>query len=377
MTAADVFLVAWLGLFALAGAARGLVAQLLSLTGVVGGILVGAWLAPKVFAVGGQSVPLASLVGAGLGAFALGIVSARLAGGAGAYLRRRAALRALDRVGGAAAGGTLALALAAVLGLVALHEPELGLRRAVQRSTLWPPLVRAVPAEPLLRALERFDPLPVLAGVAPRALPPPDPSVLSRPAARAAASSVVKVEGSSCGLGVQGSGWVIARELVATNVHVVSGQKETTVAAPGARPLAATVVSLDPRNDVALLRVPALAARPLRVSRQAASPRPVVLLGYPRDGPLTATAGTAGAVRTVVTTDAYGNRPGPRSVVPLRGRVQPGESGGPVVDRRGHVAAMIFAGARSGGGGYAVPVELVLRAAARPLARVDPGPCAG
>jgi S1-C subfamily serine protease len=36
--------------------------------------------------------------------------------------------------------------------------------------------------------------------------------------------------------------------------------------------------------------------------------------------------------------------------------VQPGESGGPVVDSQGGVVAMIFGGAKNGGNGFAVPV---------------------
>ena len=96
----------------------------------------------------------------------------------------------------------------------------------------------------------------------------------------------------------------------------------------------------------------------------------MALLGYPRNGALTATAGTAGDSRTVLSPGAYGGRVRPRVVVPLRGAVQPGESGGPVVDRRGRVVAMIFGGTRDGQGGYAVPVELVVSAAAGELRRV-------
>jgi S1-C subfamily serine protease len=98
-------------------------------------------------------------------------------------------------------------------------------------------------------------------------------------------------------------------------------------------------------------------------------------MGYPQNGPLTATAATTGAARTVLSPDAYGRRTRPRVVVPLRGQVRPGESGGPVVDRRGRVVAMIFGGTRDRAGGYAVPVDLVLDAADGPLRRVPSGPC--
>jgi hypothetical protein len=46
-----------------------------------------------------------------------------------------------------------------------------------------------------------------------------------------------------------------------------------------------------------------------------------------------------------------------------------------VVDRRGRVVAMIFGGTRDRKGGYAVPVELVLDAAAEELRPVSSGPC--
>ena len=101
----------------------------------------------------------------------------------------------------------------------------------------------------------------------------------------------------------------------------------------------------------------------------------MALLGYPRNGALTATAGhgrrladgsLAGRIRRA------GAAP---VVVPLRGAVQPGESGGPVVDRRGRVVAMIFGGTRDGKGGYAVPVDFVVNAAAGELKRVSSGPC--
>jgi hypothetical protein len=68
---------------------------------------------------------------------------------------------------------------------------------------------------------------------------------------------------------------------------------------------------------------------------------------------------------------------GTRVVVPMRGEVQPGESGGPVVDGRGSVVAMVFAGAKHGSSGYAVHVDLVLRGLSSELRPVSSGPCVG
>jgi S1-C subfamily serine protease len=270
----------------------------------------------------------------------------------------------------------MGLALAWLAAVVVLQQPG-GARRAIQESELLPRLLAAVPPEDVLHALGRFDPLPLLPNFATGQLPPPDPSVVNSPAASAAARGVLKIYGSSCGLGAQGSGWVIRRNIVATNAHVIAGQTETHVVTTGAGSLPAQVVYVDPANDVALLRVQRLQIAPLAVDSRGPYPKPVVVLGYPHDGRLTATAGTAGEPRSVLAPDAYRRRVRPRTVVPLRGQVEPGESGGPVVDRRGSVVAMIFGGARTGDGGFGVPVELVLRGLNARLRPVSPGPCLG
>jgi hypothetical protein len=79
----------------------------------------------------------------------------------------------------------------------------------------------------------------------------------------------------------------------------------------------------------------------------------------------------------VLTPDAYSRRLRLRTVVPLRGRVEHGESGGPVIDERGEVVAMIFAAARHGEGGFGVPVGAVEAGLeTRQDQVVDTGPCA-
>jgi S1-C subfamily serine protease len=185
----------------------------------------------------------------------------------------------------------------------------------------------------------------------------------------------VKIHGTSCGVGVQGTGWVVRRNLVATNAHVIAGEQDSSVLTPADQSLAAEPVFVDATNDIALLHVRSLRTAPLAADREPDLPRAVALLGYPRNGSLTSTAGTAGDPRTVIAPDAYERRARPRIVIPLRGRVLPGESGGPVVDRRGSVVAMIFGGTRNGHGGYAVPVDLVLDAVDSERRRVDSGPC--
>jgi S1-C subfamily serine protease len=372
----DALLIAWIGIFALQGAYRGLLAQALSLIGLGIGALAGSWVAPQFLADNSPWVAFASLVGAVVGASLLGAASASLAESPRRFLAFRPGLRLLDSAGGGLLGGALGLALGWLLAVVALHQPGFGFRKDVRDSTILPRLMRAVPPERVLQALNRFDPFPELAlGGGP--LPPPDASVLQSPGTKTAAGSVVKIHGTACGLGTQGSGWVVRNALVATNAHVIAGEHETTILAPNGQTLDARPVYVDSQNDVALLRAPTLALEPLAVDRDGKFPRQVVILGYPRDGPLTGTAASAGSPRSVIAPDAYDRRVSARVIVPLRGKVQPGESGGPVVDSRGRVIAMVFAGAKRGASGFAVPVELVLRGASTRLRPVSSGPCVG
>jgi hypothetical protein len=372
----DVLLVLAVVAFAALGFYRGLAAQALSLGGLALGALVGSLVAPHLLSENSAWTPLAGLAGALVGAFLLGSLAATLGRPVRGFLAVRPGLALADRLGGVLAGGFLGLALGWLVAVFALQQPALGLRGEVRASAILPRLVRAVPPDAVLAALNRFDPLPLLPGIGTR-LPPPDPSVLQSPGARTAAAGVVKVQGTSCGVGTQGSGWVVRRALVATNAHVITGQESTQVLAPNGQRLDARTVYVDAANDVALLRVQGLRATALSADPDVELPRVVALLGYPRNGALTATAGSAGDARTVLAPDAYERRIRPRVVVPLRGRVQPGESGGPVVDRRGRVLGMIFGGTRDGRGGYAVPVELVLRALEGRLRPVAPGPCLG
>ena len=155
-------------------------------------------------------------------------------------------------------------------------------------------------------------------------------------------------------MGIQGTGWVIAPGLVATNAHVVAGQETPSVAAPNGQVIESTPVYYDAENDVAILRARGLRPRALPLAAEPPVGEPVVLLGYPNDGPLTAVAGSAGKPRKVVAPDAYGRSFRLRTVVPLRGKVEHGDSGGPVIDADGDVVAMIFASATRGGGGFGV-----------------------
>jgi S1-C subfamily serine protease len=269
-------------------------------------------------------------------------------------------LRAADSAGGILAGALIGLAVVWVLGAMALQLPgQADLRRAAQRSAVLSRLNSIVAPQRLLNALARVDPFPSFAGP-PVPTEPPDPRVLSRPGVRAVAPSVLRVLGTACGLGVEGSGWVARPGLVVTAAHVVAGEHDTSVAPQRGESLGAQVVAFDSHNDVAVLRVPGLSAAPLRL----VDPTPgtsVAIVGFPLNGPLSASAGRIGSTATVFAEDAYGNGPTRRVVTSLSGRIEHGNSGGPAVDASGAVQATVFAARASGGGGYGIPASVVRR----------------
>ena len=375
MTLVDFVVIAWVGLSAAVGFRRGLVGQALALGGFALGALIGSRIGPHALSSGARESwqPVAALVGAVVGGLVAQIATAPLADA----LRRRflrGPLGTLDGAGGLVFGVALGLAVAWLLAVTALHQPSLGLRGDVQRSSILPRLVRWLPAQSLLDAIARLDQLPVLPVGGVRSLPAPDSSLEVAPAVRRAEASVVRVEGTSCGLTLQGSGWVVRPGLVATNAHVLAGEHDTRVLL-GSRSLTANPVYVSASTDVALLRVPDLDAAALAVSTNPRSGTRVALVGYPGGGPRKAAAGTIGSRAQVVTPDAYGRGHSFRTVVPIRGTILHGDSGGPAIDRGGHVVAMMFAAADGGGGGYGVPVSDVLRGIGAQHASADTGPC--
>ena len=362
-------------LAALGGAAQGFVWSALSLAGLVTGAVLGGRLAPLLLS-GGASSPYAPVI-ALIGAVALAIAFEVIGSAAGAALRgrqNRRFLRDLDSAAGVVAGAFVGLAAVWVLGAMALQLPgQAQLRRAVQRSEVLRRLNAIVPPRTLLNALGRIDPFPKLAGP-PIPTEPPDRRVLHRPGVRAAAPSVVRVLGTACGLGIEGSGWVARPEVVVTAAHVIAGEDDTTVVPYTGGVLKAEPIAFDPRNDIAVLRVPGLGARPLRL----VDPHPgasVATVGYPENGPLDAVPGRIGSTVRVLSQDAYGRGPVSRTVTSLSGDVRHGNSGGPAVDASGGVETTVFAARTNGSGGYGIPASIVRRDVAGAGGPVSTGPC--
>jgi S1-C subfamily serine protease len=373
MTTLDWLIVAFALTLATLGFGRGFVVGALSFVGFAAGALIGTRVGPLLLPQGSSS-PYAPLFGL-FGALVAGVIIA--SGIEGVAFRLRSAMvipgmRLIDGLLGAVLGAALGLGIVWILAAVLAQAPnEAQLRGDIQRSAILRGLNSLLPPTgPILNALARLDPLPRVAGPAP-AVRPPSAGVARAPGIRAAATSVVRVLGSACGLAIEGSGWVAEPEIVVTNAHVVAGEQDTTVQEEGSgAQRSANVVAFDPVDDVAVLSVAGLSERPLALESSPAAGTPGAVLGYPENGPFDARPARIGATQQVLTDDVYG-RSVQRLLTPLSGLVRPGNSGGPLVGTDGRVLTTVFAGAVSGGsrGGYGVANSTVAGVLAQGVAR--------
>lgn len=221
-------------------------------------------------------------------------------------------------------------------------------------NSVMPDQARALPEElsELLdssgfpQILRPFDQTPI------EEVGPPDPVLAGSPVVGDVAQSVLKVRGRapSCQRALEGTGFVIGEGVVITNAHVVAGTDDVGVEVVNSRgrivELPGEVVLYDPAIDVAVLRVPDLEARPLQFRPQpAAVGEDVIILGYPLDGPFTATAGKVRQMITLQGPDIYDDGEVSREVYTVRAVVRSGNSGGPMIDVNGQVVGVVFGAA--------------------------------
>jgi S1-C subfamily serine protease len=380
VTALDWIILLFVSVLAVYGYARGFVVGFLSLAGFAAGVFIGTRLAPLLLSQGSKS-PYAPLLGLA-GALLLGGVLASGLEFLGVELRRRIRIPGFgvfDGLLGAVLSAGIGFGIAWILGAVALQTPGASqLRDDIQRSVVLQRLNQLLPPSgPILNALARVDPFPAING--PRAdVPAPTGASLRDPDVRAASNSVVRILGTACGLGIEGSGWVAGSGVVVTNAHVVAGEDDTIVQEHGDGPhLTARAIHFDPTNDIAVLRVDGLGAPALPLASTAPPGTAGAILGYPENGPFDARSGRVGETQETITDDAYGRGPVRRLITSLRGLVREGNSGGPVVDANGRVLTTVFAATVGGPqGGYGVPDPIVRSALADARGTVSTGPCA-
>ena len=386
MTQLDWIIVAFALILAFFGFRQGFVVGVLSFGGFALGAFLGTRLGPLLLPKGSASpyAPAFGLLGALLG----GAILASGLEGVGFRLRRFMIIPGmglLDGMLGAVLGVALALGIVWIVAAVAGQTPgQDQLRADIQRSAILRKLNDVLPPSgAILNALARLDPIPSITGPSPD-VAAPEPAIAHAAGVQDASRSVVRVDGTACGLAIEGSGWVAEADTVVTNAHVVAGEQDTTVEVDGQPPsLPAQPLEFDPTDDLAVLHVPGLNLPSLSLASNPESGTAGAILGYPENGPFDVQPGRIGRTQDVVTQNAYGEGPVTRLLTPLRGLVRPGNSGGPLVGVDGQVLTTVFAATIGGGprGGYGVAnetVATVLREATaheREGAQVGTGQC--
>jgi S1-C subfamily serine protease len=256
------------------------------------------------------------------------------------------AVHRTDRVAGAVAGG------AGILVVVWLLIP------ALASSPGWP--AQAVRNSAVARAIDSIAPNPPeqaetlgrLVGdqtfpevfdtlTSPDAGSPPDAGIPASVATRVRAS-VVKVEGIACDRLQEGTGFVVADNLIITNAHVIAGETRTRIDTPDGRRLDAQLVAFDPNRDLAVLRVPSLDLPALsrvdgRVDERGS------LFGHPGGGDLRESPMRIAEQIVARGTNIEHTASTERDVFVLAAVTAPGDSGAPVVNVDGQVVGVLFA----------------------------------
>ena len=163
--------------------------------------------------------------------------------------------------------------------------------------------------------------------------------------------------------GQHGTGWLLEPGVIVTAAHVVSDSEEVTVRQAAAPAFVATVAGADERRDVALLKYDAgeaqmgAGAAPLPLGDADINDiaRELLALGYSGsgvkgDGQVGSPKANAGILSQITNFGQYSYGRNLEMDAPI----DPGDSGGPVLNTAGEVVGMVRAAARRTPGG--VPV---------------------
>jgi len=354
----DVLVLVLALLAGISGARQGMVAAAASFIGVLAGAVIGVRIAPSLIA-GYESPEVRVALGVSI-VIVLVALGETLGVLLGRAVQRRIdgeSVRQVDTFLGAVVQGMAALVVAWLVALpLTKSSAYTGLTGAVRDSsvlrivdTMMPNVLRQLPTE-LTRLLDVSGFPDVLAPFSPTPITdvgPADPVLLNSPVVRQARASVLKVRGRarSCSRALEGSAFVIAPQRVITNAHVVAGTDQVQVETSDGT-LDATVVLYDPETDVAILKVPGLRAPVLQLApKSAVSGTSGLVLGYPLDGPYTASAARVRDRIHLRGPDIYNATTVVRNVYTVRAVVRSGNSGGPLLDGSGQVLGLVFGAA--------------------------------
>jgi S1-C subfamily serine protease len=356
----DIVLAFMLVSYAYIGYRHGFVVSVMSLTGFLAGGALGMWLLPELLrhwdAVDSNVVSRTAVLI--LGVFAVASLGQAIAVAIGNRMRsglQDQPERVADSVLGAVATVLAISVLIWFLAGAVRGGAQTPLAKAIGTSRIVSTIDRFVPPQTarlfagFQSVLDREGFPRVFEGV--RAEPiapiaPPNQALALGAGVARAGDSIVKITGeaSSCNREQEGSGWVVAPERVVTNAHVVAGTTSERVRIQGVgRFYDARVVVFDPKRDLAVLSVPGLRAPASRQGPDLRRADGAVVAGFPLNGPYRLDSARVRDVLRATGEDIYGTPGVGRQVYSLYARVQPGNSGGPLLSASGDVVGIVFA----------------------------------
>ena len=187
--------------------------------------------------------------------------------------------------------------------------------------------------------------------------------------AAAVEPSVVKITSVSGQQEAVGSGDVLTSNgYIVTNDHVVQGYSSYTVTLPSGPTYTATLVGQDAQDDLAVLKISATGLKPISFADSAAAQTGqfAVAVGYPLGLQETATYGIVSALNRAVSEAPSGPAGELAGLVQTSAQLNPGNSGGALVNLQGQLigiptlsATDSETGSAANGIGYAIPSDRV------------------
>jgi S1-C subfamily serine protease len=151
-----------------------------------------------------------------------------------------------------------------------------------------------------------------------------------------------------------GSGFVLEKGKVVTNLHVIEGAKYGYVLENGSSKKHSIkgYFQIDKINDLAILSVPTLTAQPLAISNieKPEIGEKIYAIGNPKGLSGTISEGIVSGIRSLEN----------KSLIQITAPISPGSSGGPVINNKGEVIGVAVGTLTSGQNlNFAIPVNLL------------------